>query len=212
LEKKWYNFFVVTSPTRQGEEPAPAAPPARAIDIVAEPDPVPEPQLDSAAGPVAFEEIYQSAQIGAPAHGYTVLKVADMLRSEHIRALPPDVKSKSIMVALEAAGVDISDIVQDAVRRDRALDAYERVLVKNLETLRAEKENENRRLEEEINRKLAELRSRMEGNTKAVAAEEEQLLAWRSRKVQEEEMIAEAVGYFVSENPITTAGGPSEKK
>ena len=59
-----------------------------------------------------------------------------MLQSEHIRALPADVKRKSIMVALDAAGVKVTEIVEDAVRRDRALDTYERVLQKNLEDAR----------------------------------------------------------------------------
>ena len=35
--------------------------------------------------------------------------------------------------------------------------------------------------------------------------------AWRVRKRQEEDRIAEAVGYFVSENPITTSTAPSDK-
>ena len=83
------------------------------------------------------------------------------------------------------------------------------MLVKNLENLRAEKERESHRLEEEINQKVAELRARIADNTKAITDEQESLLQWRTRKTQEEERIAQAVGYFVSENPITTAGGNS---
>ncbi len=41
------------------------------------------------------------------------------------------------MVALDAAGVKVAEIVEDAVQRDRALDTYERVLQKHLEDLRA---------------------------------------------------------------------------
>ena len=213
MEKKWYNFFVVTDPAKEtATEPAvkskagPAPAPKRAAEIVPEIEKetiFTSPVRDAAS----FEEIYTSAQIASPRHGYSVLKVAEMLESEHIHSLPADVKRKSILVALEAAGVDVNDIVEDAVRRDRALDTYERVLVKNLETLRAEKESENQRLEEEINQKVAELRARMADNTKAITVEQESLLAWRTRKTQEEERIAEAVGYFVSENPITTPGG-----
>jgi hypothetical protein len=214
MDKKWYHYFVVTDPAKEtGKEISPTpkatpAPPRRAAEIV--------PDIESEttfAGPVgdsaSFVEIYASAKIVSPAHGYTVLKVADMLESEHIRALPADVKRKSILVALDAAGVDVNGIVEDAVRRDRALDTYERVLVKNLENLRAEKERENQRLEEEINQKVAELRARIADNTKAITEEQASLLQWRTRKTQEEERIAQAVGYFVSENPITTAGGNS---
>ena len=66
-----------------------------------------------------------------------------MLQSEHIRSLPPDVKQQSIMVALDAAGVKVAEIIEDAVQRDRALDTYERVLQKHLEDLRAQKAAEN---------------------------------------------------------------------
>jgi Asp-tRNA(Asn)/Glu-tRNA(Gln) amidotransferase A subunit family amidase len=211
VKKKWYNFFVVTDPPKgeAGETPARERgdPPRRVADVVpnAEADtefttPVPD--------PTAFEDIYSSAKIRTPPHGYTVLKVAEMLRSEHLQALPPEVKRKSILVALEAAGVTVAEIVEDAVQRDRALDTYERVLQKHLETLRAAKDAENRALQDELSAKTREIRARIEQNEQEVSREQEQLLAWRGRKRQEEDHIAEAVGYFVSENPITR-GTPS---
>lgn len=41
--------------------------------------------------------------------------------------------------------------------------------------------------------------------------EHDELQAWRARKHQEETVIAEAVGYFVSENPITRPAPPVAK-
>ena len=146
--------------------------------------------------PTDLAEIYTSAQIATPAHGYTVLKVAEMLQSEHIRTLPADVKRKSMMVALDAAGVKVEEIVEDAVQRDRALDTYERVLQKHLEELRAAKAAENQRIEDEINQRVAELRARIDENTPKLTAEQDNLLAWRARKRQEEDRIAEAVELF----------------
>ena len=131
-----------------------------------------------------------------------------MLHSEHIRALPAEVKQKSIMVALDAAGVKVADIVEDAVQRDRALDTYERVLQKALEDLRAQKDLENTRLEEEINKRVSELREQIARNRAEIDKEQVDLDKWRARKRLEENRIAEAVGYFVSPNPITTAGAP----
>ena len=138
--------------------------------------------------------VYESAKIAPPAHGYTVLKVAEMLQSEHIRALPADVKRKSILVALDAAGVKVAEIVEDAVRRDRALDTYERVLQKHLDELAAATAAENQRLEDEIAQRVAELRARIDENTRKVAAEQDELLAWRTRKQAGGDAIAEAVG------------------
>jgi septal ring factor EnvC (AmiA/AmiB activator) len=116
------------------------------------------------------------------------------------------------MVALDAARVKVDDIVADAVQRDRALDTYERVLQKQLDSLRAEKEAENRRLEAEVNERLKELRSRIEANNREISKEQDQLVAWRTQKREEEARIAEAVGYFVSENPITTSNPSANEK
>lgn len=210
--KKWYNYFVVTNPAESTPETRPASPaaPRRVTDIV------PEGGAETTftapvTTPTDLAEIYTSAQIATPAHGYTVLKVAEMLQSEHIRSLPNDVKQRSIMVALDAAGVKVAEIIEDAVQRDRALDTYERVLQKHLEDLRTAKSAENRRIEEEINQRVAELRARVDQNNAELTAEQDNLLAWRVRKRQEEDRIAEAVGYFVSENPITTSTAPSDK-
>jgi hypothetical protein len=202
--KKWYSYFVVP------EDPGPGA---------ASDDPASEPRLVSDVAPDANREttfptpvtggvnlgdVYEAARIPAPPHGYTVLKVAEMLRSEHLKSLPDDVKRKSIMVALDAAGVSVDEIVQDAVQRDRALDGYERVLQKHLDDLRGATAADNKRIDEEIAQRVAELRARIEANTQKLAAEEREFVAWQSRKHQEETTIADAVGHFVTENPITT--------
>ena len=65
--------------------------------------------------------------------------------------------------------------------------------------------------QDEINKRVAELKARVDQNDAELTAEQNNLLAWRVRKRQEEDRIAEAVGYFVSENPITTSGAPSDK-
>jgi hypothetical protein len=215
MAKKWYNFFVETerpspdsaergAPKGSPPSDAPKPPPHRAADLV--PDVAQDTTFTGpVADPVVFADIYTAARIEAPAHGYSILKVAEMLGSEHLRELAPDVKKRSILVALDAAGVAVDDVVQDAVRRDRALDTYERLLEKNLDDLKAGSEGENRRLEEEINRQLAELKTRLEENRKKLREEEAGLEAWRAQKRREEARIAEAVGYFVSENPVTTS-------
>ena len=212
MGKPWYNFFVVTGTEEQAAAPpAAVAAPLRVSDVAGEPAPDP-----AFAAPVAtsssFADIYRSAQIPTPPHGFTVLKVADMLQNEHIRALPADVKRKSILVALDAAAVPVTEIVEDAVRRDRALDTYERVLEKHLDELRAQKQAENGALEDEINQRLAELRGRIEANNQEVAQEASSLETWRTHKRSEEERIADAVQHFVSENPITTAGRSADNK
>lgn len=211
MSKKWYNYFVVTTPV-DPDAPAAPAPAAQGTRSSRASDLVPDAGgnatfSEPVTTPTDLEALYRSAKISTPAHGYTVLKVAEMLHSEHIRALPAEVKQKSIMVALDAAGVKVADIVEDAVQRDRALDTYERVLQKALEDLRTQKDLENKRLEEEINQRVSELREQIAGNRAEIDKEQRDLEKWRVRKRLEENRIAEAVGYFVSPNPITAGEG-----
>jgi hypothetical protein len=206
VDKKWYSYFVVTD---DRVDPADSsaevdATPQRVSDAFPDADAAPALAAPAVAS-TNLGAVYDAAKIGAPAHGYTVLKVAEMLQSEHIRALPAEVKRKSVMVALDAAGVKVADVVEDAVRRDRALDTYERVLLKSLEDLRAQTSSENKQIEDEITQRVAELRAKIAENNKRTKAEQDEFHAWQARKRQEEETIAEAVSYFVSENPITTS-------
>ena len=143
MTKKWYNYFVsVDEANRTGEAPGSGSAPAAemsAAQSVAEiaSTVAAEPKFTSpVSDPTSFDEIYKAAEIPSPAQGYSILKIAQMLESEHIRNLPSDVKKSSVLVALDAAGVDIKEVIQDAVRRDRALDTYERVQQRAVEELR----------------------------------------------------------------------------
>lgn len=208
MAKKWYSYFVVTEEPAAG--PSGDAPPQRVADVA--PDSGAETiVIPPAQGAVDLGQVYDAAKIETPAHGYTVLKVARMLESEHIRSLPGDVKRKSILVALDAAGVKVTEIVDDAVRRDRALDTYERVLQKHLEEREAETAAENQRLEEDIARHAAELRARIDANARALDVDRQEFRTWQQQKRQEEAAIADAVGYFVSESPITTTRSSADK-
>lgn len=211
MAKKWYSYFVVTDEAHASTEASgdgrASGRPSPVGDLAADAPSVPVPEVTAPSVDLAV--VYQSAKIEPPAHGYTVLKVADMLRSEHLQALPAEVKKKSILVALDAAGVSVDDILRDAVRRDKALDTYERVLEQHVAGVKARVAAENQEIEAEIAQRVTELRGRIDENNKAVAADEAEFTAWRTRKHQEENLIAEAVSYFVSENPITTAPAPA---
>ena len=213
MAKKWYSYFVVTEepPTANPSGNAGAASPPPRVADVASAGGAETTFSPPAQGVVDLGQVYDAAKIETPAHGYTVLKVARMLESEHIRTLPGDVKRKSILVALDAAGVKVTEIVDDAVRRDRALDTYERVLQKHLEEREAQAAAENQRLEEEIARHAAELRARIDANARALDVDRQEFRAWQQQKRQEEAAIADAVSYFVSESPITTTRSPADK-
>jgi uncharacterized protein YicC (UPF0701 family) len=154
---------------------------------------------------MSFQEIYGAAEINSPEHGYTVLKIIDLLHSEHIRNLSRDVKKSSLLLALEAAGVKAEEIVQDAVRRDKALDTFERVQQNALQELEARKTKESKELQAEIERQITEMQSKVQANNDEVTKAKEQFYGWQLKKQQEEQKIADAVSYFTSEKPISTA-------
>jgi len=166
-----------------------------------------EPKFSSPVSAAAgFDEIYRAAEIQQPAHGYTIMKVTEMLQSERIRALPAEVKKNSILLALDAAGVKIEEVIEDAVKRDRALDGFERVQQKALDELEARKAQDSSQIQAEMDRMIQEHKARIQANSDEVAKEKERFYAWRLQKQQEEQKIAESVSYFVAENPITTGG------
>lgn len=219
MEKKWYNFLVsVDQPAESGPEPVtgssrlPSAPrsAAQTVAEIASAAAVDPKFTTPVSNPDVFDEIYRAAEIPDASHGYTILKVAEMLQSEHIRSLTPTVKRSSILLALEAAGVKIQEVIEDAVRRDRALDTYERVQDKGLKELEAHKAEENHQIQAELDRLIAEHQARIQKNNDEVAKERERFYGWRLKKQQEEQKIYDAVSYFVTENPITTSGRASE--
>jgi hypothetical protein len=210
MSKKWYNYIVSVDDdaaqqeqTTQGTTSAAKSAAQSVAEIAA--TIAPEPQFTTpVSDPTSFEEIYKAAEIPGGSKGYTILKVAQMLESDHIRNLPSDVRKSSILVALDAAGVDIKDVIQDAVRRDRALDTYERVQQRAVEELESRKSKENSDIQAQIDTYVTEQRAKIQANNDEISREKERFTGWRLKKQQEEKKIAEAVGYFVTENPITT--------
>jgi hypothetical protein len=68
---------------------------------------------------------------------------------------------------------------------------------------------ENRKIEAEMNKMLADYRARIQANNEVVAKENQRFSSWQTKKQAEERTIADAVAYFVSENPITVSGAPA---
>jgi len=54
---------------------------------------------------MVFQEIYRSAGFKSLRLGYSIGKVIEMLRSDHMRNLPTETRRASMLMALEAAGV-----------------------------------------------------------------------------------------------------------
>ncbi len=226
MSKKWYEYLVTFGPPSDASPPpsdepaalpqeAPPTPAQRVADIAAAVPPSPQ-FSQPVANALSFDDIYAAAGIDVPAHRYSILKIAEMLESEHLRGMAAPVKRSSILVALDAAGVKVDEIIKDAVRRDRALDAFEALQQRALEKLEADKTREIGRIQAEMDRYLAEQQALLEQNRQEVEREKHRLCAWCDAKRREEQRIALAVSYFALDQPITVspaeeAAPPAEK-
>lgn len=200
--------------------------PPRMDEKVLAPAPAPAPAPASGSGGVVasagesavgleipdFETIYRSAGITDPAHGYSASKVQEILSSPEFAPLENKAKAAALAGFLKmnpSGPVPLADVIQDAVRRDQALDKFEEILRANIDRRAGQIEQDNARLQAEIDELTRRNRELMEANRRTLEAEQEKLSVWKTRKKIEEHRLFEAIAPFVEENPISTDRGNS---
>jgi len=148
----------------------------------------------------SFEEIYQKSQLRAamPTARWDILKVADMIASEHLHGLSPAGKHSALRMALEAAGVAVEDMLQDAVQRQRVLNEYEEHQRKRLEGFERLKLGDNERLSEEMEAICSQYRMRIATGVQEIERERAVFRDWQERKEREHRRISEAASACVS--------------
>jgi hypothetical protein len=142
---------------------------------------------------LSYEDIYHAAGIMNPASGYGIHKVVEMLNSERIRDLSKEVKRASILMALDAAGTRVDDVLADATRRQDALNRYEAGKKKQMEEFESAKAREIKEVEEEMERVRAHYAERIQRNRDLVAQEKEGLRNWQMAMQHEVQRIAEVI-------------------
>lgn len=141
-----------------------------------------------------LEDVYRSAGIMNPRMGYSVTKVMEMLNNDHIRNLPDEAKRAAVLMALDAAGITVDEIVRDARQRKEALDAYESAQRKQFEDYWERKAEGNALIQAELDRVTAQSLERIKRNLDEIASEKAEFERWQAMKQQEAERMAEAVG------------------
>jgi hypothetical protein len=170
-----------------------------------------------AASVDSFEAVYDEAGIQLPAHKYGVDKVSEMLESKRLASLGREVKATAVLAALEAAQVPIRDIIQDAVRRDKALDDFEGAKEAEVQELKAQSQARIAAIKDEIDALLREKNAEIEGLKSAAEAAEQAFVELQARKRKEEDRLHDVVSHFIEggDNPITTvrrAASPAAPK
>ena len=157
---------------------------------------------------LSYEDIYHAAGILSPRSGYGIHKVVEMLNSERIRDLAKDVKRASVLMALDAAGTSADDLLQDATRRQQALEAYAAGQQKQLESFEARKAAENAKIKAEMDRVAAHYAERIQHNNDLVVREKESLRNWQSAKQNENQRIAEVIELCTKQAIVAQAASP----
>ena len=142
---------------------------------------------------LSYEDIYRAAGILSLRSGYGIHKVVDMLNSDRIRSLSPEIKRASVLMALDAAGTSADDLLQDATRRQQALSSYEAGQQKQLEAFETRKVQENAQIQAEIESVTAHYAERIQQNHDLVGKEKEALRNWQIQKQYENQRISEVI-------------------
>lgn len=155
----------------------------------------------------SFDDIYRKCNFKSPtaAGEWNILKVADMVNSEHMRGLSPSSKHSALLMALEAAGVAVEDILQDAVQRQRLLNDYDENQQRRLSEIETVKLRENERLSAEMEAICNQYRTRIAAGVSDIERERETLREWQEQKEREQRRIAEAASACVSADPASSS-------
>jgi hypothetical protein len=169
------------------------------------------PQTGEGADIPSFAQIYKVAGVTDPPHGYTAYKVLDIFSSPGFATLDLRAKAAALTGFLNmnpSGPVPVTDIVQDAVKRDQALDKFEDFLRGKLGARGEQAEKENAALQKEIDELTRRNKEKMEANRCALEVEQARFTRWQVEKRAEERKLFEAVNPFVESNPITTTDSP----
>jgi hypothetical protein len=198
---------LIVADTEEGASPAASPAPERDFSPESFEQAPPKRVIHSevSADVADFGAVYEEAGIELPIHGYGIDKVAEMLGSKRLATLQREVKATAVLAALEAASVPIHDVIQDAVLRDKALDAFEAAKAREVQELQTRSEARIEAIKNEIEAFLKEKNAEMEGLKQAKETADRAFQALSARKRREEQRLFDLVAHFLEggDNPIT---------
>ena len=155
---------------------------------------------------LSLQDIYLAVGIMSSRPGYNIDTVSAMLDSDHMRGMTSDVKRASVLMALEAAGIPVSELLQDGAKRLDALNAYETGERKRFEEYEARKSQESAQIQSEIERMTAHCLDRIKHNLGEVTLAKDAFLNWQTTKQKEAQRISEAVAIFTKPSAAEQPG------
>ena len=168
----------------------------------------PAARFDSPAEIADFAAVYEEAEIPAPFNGYGVDRMAEILESKRLAALPREVRVAAVMASLEAASVSLPQVVRDAVVRERALGAFVAAKEREVAAVKQRIETRVATLRREIDAFVGEKNAEIEGLTKGGNSAGSAFAQLQLRKRQEQERLHQVLAHFVGDpaNPVPVGG------
>ncbi len=145
---------------------------------------------------LSLQDIYVAVGIMSSRLGYNIDTVSSMLDSNHLQGMANDVKRASILMAVEAAGIPIGELLQDGAKRLDALNSYEAAERKRFEEYEARKSQESAQIQVEIERMTAHCLDRIKHNLGEVTQAKDAFLNWQTAKQKESQRISDAIALF----------------
>ncbi len=193
----------MAAPMTQGANPVRTG--ARVADLVAG---EPKPQFKAPAAGVnlaeqPFETIYRDAGLGnSPC---SVDELAKLLENPSVANQPLNVKVIAVNLALTAKGVNHEVPIADAVRRDRALDAFQSMLDERARATEQRNSAQVQQLAQEVEEFLKRKQAEMDALRAESSEVKRQSLEFSVRREAEEQRLANLISPFLEgqPNPVT---------
>jgi len=147
--------------------------------------------------PPTFEQIYQTAAVKPPKLLYGIQKVAEMGNSTHLAGMSPVFKRKALLMALEAAGTDVGEVLNDVVTRQRALKEYEESYQDKVNQFETAQTEQNRLQKAELDRITSQFKARIDASLDEVERWHEGFREWQKSKQQELQRLTDAAALCV---------------
>lgn len=154
-----------------------------------------------------FGEVYREARIESPSHGYGIDKVESMLNHPRLAAIRPEQRAAAVLAALEAAGVEFTDVLRDAVLRDHAIERFALAKEAEMQAERLRPEDAVVRARQELDAFVTEKRAEVERLRRETKEAEERFAELQERRRAEERRIIE-VSDHLSDTPPSTQKEP----
>lgn len=147
--------------------------------------------------PPAFDQIYQTATVKPPKLVYGIQKVAEMGSSAHLAGMSAAFKRKALLMALEASGTDVGEVLNDVVARQRALKEYEESYLEKVTQFESAQAEQTRLQQSELDKITAQFQARIEASRDEVERWHKEFRDWQKLKQQELQRLTDAAALCV---------------